>query len=89
MKHLNCIKIIKIKSRIVKDTNTYAACKNGPFIFDGNLVDFVNGYPEKIGGWQQEQYFRTTATGTTTTAQGKPKDTFLGEAQMMVQIELL
>ena len=48
--------------------------KNGPFYVDGNLVKrFVNGYPEKIGGWQQEQYFRTTATGTTTTAQGKPK----------------
>ena len=63
--------------------------KNGPFYVDGNLVRFCKWVSRKIGGWQQEQYFRTTATGTTTTTQGKPKNTFLGEAQMMVQIEFI
>ena len=67
------LRLLKFKSGIVKDITEYAAGKNGPFYVDGNLVRFVNGYPEKIGGWQQEQYFRTTATSTTTTAQGKPK----------------
>ena len=67
------LRLLKFKSGIVKDITEYAAGKNGPFYVDGNLVRFVNGYPEKMGGWQQEDYFRTTATGTTTTAQGKPK----------------
>ena len=67
------LRLLKFRPGVVKDITEYSAGKNGPFYVDSNLVRFVNGYPKKIGGWQQEDYFRTTATSTTTLVQGKPK----------------
>jgi hypothetical protein len=46
---------LKFKAGIVKDLTEYASGKVG-FYTDGNLVRFRNGYPTKIGGWQQETY---------------------------------
>jgi hypothetical protein len=33
--------------------------KNGPFWTDGDKVRFVNGYPQKIGGWTQELMYHS------------------------------
>ena len=48
------LQLLKYDPGIVKDITQYAAGKNGPFWVDGNLVRFRNGYPTKIGGWQNE-----------------------------------
>ena len=67
-------RLLKLNSGIVKDITEYSAGKNGPFYVDGNLVRFKNGYPSKIGGWEQEVYFDNADTSSTTLAQGKPKN---------------
>jgi|TARA_R110000796_G_scaffold20119_2_gene60141 hypothetical protein len=67
-------KLLKLNSGIVKDITEYSAGKNGPFYVDSNLVRFKNGYPSKIGGWQQEEYYDTAETSSLTLAQGKPKN---------------
>ena len=61
------------KPGIVKDLTEYSSGRNGPFYTDSNLVRFRNGYPTKIGGWQQETYFLGTATSTVGTVQGAPR----------------
>tara|TARA_R110000823_G_scaffold315410_1_gene447408 strand:- start:175 stop:2043 length:1869 start_codon:yes stop_codon:yes gene_type:complete len=63
-----------LNSGIVKDITEYSAGKNGPFYVDSNLVRFRNGYPTKIGGWEQEVYFDNADTSNATLAQGKPKN---------------
>ena len=63
-----------MNSGIVKDITEYSAGKNGPFYVDSNLVRFRNGYPTKIGGWEQEVYFDNADTSNATLAQGKPKN---------------
>jgi len=67
-------RLLKLNSGIVKDITEYSAGKNGPFYVDGNLVRFKNGYPSKIGGWEQEVYFDNADTSSSTLAQGKPKN---------------
>ena len=61
------------KPGIVKDLTEYSSGRNGPFYTDSNLVRFRNGYPTKIGGWQQETYSLGTATSTVGTVQGAPR----------------
>ena len=67
------LKILKFKPGVVKDITEYASGKNGPFFTDSNLVRFRNGYPTKIGGWEEETYFLGTATSTVGTVQGSPR----------------
>jgi len=67
-------RLLKLNAGIVKDITEYSAGKNGPFYVDSNLIRFRNGYPTKIGGWEEEVYFSTTNTSSTTLAQGKPKN---------------
>lgn len=66
-------RLLKLNSGIVKDITEYSAGKNGPFYVDSNLVRFRNGYPTKIGGWEQQIYYNNADTSTETLAQGKPK----------------
>ena len=61
------------KPGIVKDLTEYSSGRNGPFFTDSNLVRFRNGYPTKIGGWQEETYSLGTATSTVGTVQGAPR----------------
>jgi len=61
------------KPGIVKDLTEYSSGRNGPFYTDSNLVRFRNGYPTKIGGWQQETYSLGTATSSVGTVQGAPR----------------
>ena len=67
-------KLLKLNAGIVKDITEYASGKNGPFYVDSNLIRFRNGYPTKIGGWEQETYFNNVNTESSTLAQGKPKN---------------
>ena len=67
-------RLLKLNAGIVKDITEYAAGKNGPFYVDSNLIRFRNGYPTKIGGWEQETYFNNVNTESSTLAQGKPKN---------------
>ena len=73
-------RLLKLNSGIVKDITEYSAGKNGPFYVDSNLIRFRNGYPTKIGGWEQEIYFDKADTSTTTLAQGKPKNAIFWRA---------
>ena len=67
------LKLIQIKPGVVKDLTDYSAGKSGPFYVDSNLVRFKNGFPEKIGGWQEEKYFYSTDPSTSVLLQGTPK----------------
>ena len=61
--------LIKYNSGIVKDTTEYSAGKNGPFYVDSDLVRFVNGYPEKIGGWQKDPFYALDPSGQATSTE--------------------
>ena len=61
--------LIKYNSGIVKDTTEYSAGKNGPFYVDSDLVRFVNGYPEKIGGWQKDPFYTLDPSGQATSTE--------------------
>ena len=63
---------LKFKAGIVKDITEYSAGKVG-FYIDGNLVRFRNGFPTKIGGWQEETYAFVAAQSVTATVSGTPK----------------
>ena len=60
------LQLLKYDPGIVKDITEYAAGKNGPYWVDGNLVRFRNGYPTKIGGWQNEGMAGLDPNGTIT-----------------------
>lgn len=63
---------LKFKPGIVKDITEYASGQAG-FYVDGNLVRFRNGFPEKIGGWLQENYTFVADPNTNALIVGKPK----------------
>ena len=67
-------RLLKLNAGIVKDITDYSAGKNGPFYVDSNLIRFRNGYPTKIGGWEQEVYYNNVNTEEEILAQGKPKN---------------
>ena len=68
------LQLLKFKPGIVKDITEYASGKNGPFYVDGNLVRFRNGYPTKIGGWEEDRYYFNADTENATTVTGVPKE---------------
>lgn len=72
--------LIKYNSGIVKDTTEYSAGKNGPFYVDSDLVRFVNGYPEKIGGWEKDAFYALDSAGETTSTEA----TLTGVGRKMV-----
>jgi hypothetical protein len=57
------LQLLKYNAGIVKDTTEYSAGKNGPFYVDSDLVRFVNGYPEKIGGWEKDKFYALDSAG--------------------------
>tara|TARA_Y100000114_G_scaffold50492_1_gene46114 strand:+ start:1223 stop:3106 length:1884 start_codon:yes stop_codon:yes gene_type:complete len=67
------LRLVEIQPGVVKDITDYSAGKNGPFYVDSNLVRFKNGFPQKLGGWQQESYFYSVAPSTSVLVQGTPK----------------
>ena len=67
------LRLLKFSPGVVKDITDYSAGKGGPFYVDSNLVRFKNGFPEKIGGWQKEEYFYSTDPSTSVLIQGTPK----------------
>ena len=68
------LQVLKFKAGIVKDITQYASGKNGPYFIDGNLVRFRNGYPTKIGGWEEDRYYFNDDTENATTVTGVPKE---------------
>jgi hypothetical protein len=63
------LQLLKYNAGIVKDTTEYSAGKNGPFYVDSDLVRFVNGYPEKIGGWEKDKFYALDSSGQTTSTE--------------------
>ena len=61
------LQLLKYNPGVVKDITEYAAGKNGPYWVDSDLVRFKNGYPEKLGGWENEQINALDTSGNTTT----------------------
>ena len=55
--------LIQYNPGVVKDSTEYGAGKAGPFWVDSDLVRFVNGYPEKIGGWQKSDIYSLEPDG--------------------------
>jgi hypothetical protein len=53
-----------IQQGIVKDVPEYTAAKVGPFWVDSDKIRFVNGQPEKIGGWEKITTSPTTLTSS-------------------------
>ena len=55
--------LIQYNPGVVKDSTEYGAGKAGPFWVDSDLVRCVNGYPEKIGGWQKSDIYSLEPDG--------------------------
>jgi hypothetical protein len=72
---------MKIKSGVVKDTTKYSTGKNGPFWVDSDLIRFINGYVEKIGGWQKDTLY---GTDTSNSADYTTESTLTGIARNML-----
>ena len=64
------LQLLKYNAGIVKDTTEYSAGKNGPFYVDSDLVRFVNGYAEKIGGWEKDRFFFLNPAGSAISTEG-------------------
>ena len=60
------LQLLKYNPGVVKDITQYAAGKNGPFWVDSDLVRFKNGYPEKLGGWQNDEIHAIDTSGAIT-----------------------
>jgi hypothetical protein len=60
------LQLLKYNPGIVKDITQYSAGKNGPYWVDGDLVRFRNGYPTKVGGWENEQINALDSAGSIT-----------------------
>jgi hypothetical protein len=60
------LQLLKYNPGIVKDITQYSAGKNGPYWVDGDLVRFRNGYPTKIGGWENEEINALDSAGSIT-----------------------
>jgi len=60
------LQLLKYNPGVVKDITEYAAGKNGPFWVDSDLVRFKNGYPEKLGGWQNDEIHAIDTSGAIT-----------------------
>jgi hypothetical protein len=61
---------LNIKPGIVTDVDEYTAAKVGPYWVNGDKIRFVNGLPQKIGGWQKETTSPTTLTSSTNLSAG-------------------
>ena len=75
------LQLMKIKAGVVKDTTEYSTGKNGPFWVDSDLVRFINGYAEKIGGWQKDTLY---GTDTSNSADYTTESTLTGIPRNMV-----
>ena len=75
------LQLMKIKSGVVKDTTKYSTGKNGPFWVDSDLIRFINGYVEKIGGWQKDTLY---GTYTSNSADYTTESTLTGIARNML-----
>jgi|TARA_R110002020_G_scaffold102221_1_gene240235 hypothetical protein len=65
------LQTLNIKPGIVTDVDEYTAAKVGPYWIDSDKIRFVNGLPQKIGGWSKESATPTTATSSTNLSAGK------------------
>lgn len=77
---------MKISAGVVKDLTEYASGKAGPFWIDSNLIRFINGYAEKIGGWAKNKLYGTDASNnadynTETTLTGIARSMLLWRAE--------
>jgi len=62
---------LNIKPGVVTDIDEYTAAKVGPYWIDADKIRFVNGLPQKIGGWEKETTSPTTFTSSTNLSAGK------------------
>ena len=65
------LQALNIKPGIVTDIDDYTAARVGPYWVDCDKDRFVNGLPQKIGGWQKQTTIPTTLTSATTLTAGK------------------
>ena len=65
------LQTLNIKPGIVTDVDEYTAAKVGPYWVDADKIRFVNGLPQKIGGWQKESTTPSVATSSTNLTAGK------------------
>ena len=65
------LQALNIKPGIVTDIDEYTAARIGPFWVNGDKIRFVNGLPQKIGGWEKENTTPSTATSSTNLSAGK------------------
>ena len=71
----------------MKDITDYSAGKRPFFYVDSNLVRFKNGFPQKLGGWQQESYFYSVAPSTSVLVQGTPKSIFWRALIVLIELQ--
>jgi hypothetical protein len=65
------LQALNIKPGIVTDIDEYTAAKIGPFWVSSDKIRFVNGLPQKMGGWEKQSTTPATATSSTNLSAGK------------------
>lgn len=65
------LQTLNIKPGIVTDVDEYTAAKVGPYWVDSDKIRFVNGLPQKIGGWSKDTATPSVATSSTNLSAGK------------------
>jgi hypothetical protein len=65
------LQALNIKPGVVTDIDEYTAALVGPYWIDADKIRFVNGLPQKIGGWEKESTTPTTITSSTNLVAGK------------------
>ena len=65
------LQALNIKPGIVTDIDEYTAARIGPFWVSSDKIRFVNGLPQKMGGWEKQSTTPATATSSTNLSAGK------------------
>ena len=68
------LQTLNIKPGIVTDVDEYTAAKIGPYWVDSDKIRFVNGLPQKIGGWEKEATTPSTATSSSNLSAGRVRE---------------
>ena len=65
------LQALNIKPGIVTDIDEYTAALVGPYWVDADKIRFVNGLPQKIGGWAKQVTNPTTVTSSVNLPAGR------------------
>ena len=58
------LQTLAIQQGVIKDISEYTVSQVGPYWVDSDKIRFVDGLPQKIGGWEKITTSPTTLTSS-------------------------